>query len=54
LSDNGDVTVFVPLTQPAPTPTPPPAPPTPDPFVDHSQFLKDVDAALTKFLTKTK
>lgn len=31
LADDGDVTVFTPVTQPAPTPTPPapPAPPTP-------------------------
>lgn len=30
LGDNGDCTVFVPITEPAPTPTPPPAPPAPD------------------------
>jgi hypothetical protein len=31
LADNGDCTVFVPITEPAPTPTPPPAPPQPEP-----------------------
>lgn len=33
LGQGGDVTIFVPLTQPAPTPTPPPVPPTPVPPV---------------------
>lgn len=38
LADNGDVTIFVPLSQPAPTPTPVPVPPAPVPG--------DPDAAL--------
>lgn len=38
LKDQGDVTVFVPLTQPAPTPTPSP---TPVPPVDVDQALAD-------------
>lgn len=37
LADQGDVTVFVPLTQPAPTPTPPG--PAPDPV---AAFLKEL------------
>lgn len=40
LADDGDCTVFTPVTQPAPTPTPP-APPAPKPTVDvKAEFAK--------------
>lgn len=51
LADDGDCTVFTPLSQPAPAPTPPPTPPVPVPTDAHAQFLKDVDSALSKYLS---
>lgn len=51
LADSGDVTVLVPVTQPAPQPTPPtpPAPPAPPAPIDaNQQFVDDVRAALAK------
>lgn len=45
LADDGDCTVFTPLTQPAPTPTPP-VPPAPDPMAElRAEFAKAWAAA---------
>lgn len=48
LADSGDVTVFVPVSQPAPTPTPQPEPtpaPTPTPNPDKDVIQEIIDAA---------
>jgi hypothetical protein len=50
LADQGDVTVFVPLSLPAPTPTPPTPTPTPEPSDDLATFVK----ALKHFLRKAE
>lgn len=54
LADDGDCTVFTPVTQPAPTPTPPtpPAPPTPTPSDPNARFVDEVRAALARLDTK--
>ena len=57
LSEDGDVTQFVPVTQPAPTPTPTPTPPAPSSVFqelldlvarDASHIVADVEAWYTK------
>lgn len=56
LSQRGDCTLFVPVSQPAPTPTPPspPAPPAPPTPVDPAkQLVADVRAALSRFEAAT-
>lgn len=44
LGEDGDVTVFVPVTEPAPTPTPPP-----DPTGCLGQFAAEIKAVLKKY-----
>jgi hypothetical protein len=55
LSEDGDVTVFVPVTSPAPTPTPPvpPTPPAPDdPLVELAAVLRQFWAGIEGWLSK--
>lgn len=55
LAKQGDVTIFVPLTQPAPTPTPdptptPPAPPNPSIVAALIEFLKNLVSEIQAFI----
>lgn len=52
LSEDGDVTVFIPVTQPAPTPTPTPMPPNPTPNGPFVTFLKRIESEIEDFLSK--
>jgi hypothetical protein len=53
LSEQGDVTVFVPLTQPAPTPTPTPPGPVPaDPLSELAALLRQFWTSVEGWLSK--
>lgn len=58
LADNGDCTVFTPITEPAPEPTPPPAPtptpPQPAPIDDHKSEILALIDSIKEFLEKLK
>lgn len=49
LEDDGDCTVFVPISEPAPQPTPP-TPPTPDEPSDFERIVESIKAELDKLV----
>jgi hypothetical protein len=52
LSEDGDVTVFVPISQPAPTPTPTPPAPASDPLGELAALLKSFMDSVGTWLKK--